>query len=98
MAATSFGLSPAYDHELLAVEALRLDPDPAVAGCIGAIDPLRYASLEAQLAGVRTKARAVANHVVAVTRAGHFAGQESALLFLPPDHRKGRKVLTVQEE
>jgi hypothetical protein len=36
---TPFRVGPADDDELLAVEALRLDSQAAVAGCIRAIDP-----------------------------------------------------------
>src|SRR4030095_5389825 len=38
-------IGPADDHELLAVEALRLDPDPAVARRVGSIGLLRDGAL-----------------------------------------------------
>jgi hypothetical protein len=37
----SLRVGPSNDHELLAIEALRLDPDPAVARCVWPIGSLR---------------------------------------------------------
>ena len=57
------GICPADDNELLAVEALRLDPDPAVAGRIRPIGELRDRAFQAELAGVLAKARTIAGKI-----------------------------------
>ena len=64
----SLGIGPANDHELLAVEALRLDPDPAVARCVGSIGALGDGAFQAQLAGLLAEARTVASNVLAVAQ------------------------------
>ena len=62
----SLRVGPSNNHELLAIEALRLDPDPAVARSICAIDPLGDDAFQTQLAGVLTETRGAASHMLVV--------------------------------
>ena len=64
----SLRVGPSNDHELLAIEALRLDPDPAVARSICAIDLLGDDAFQTQLAGVLTETRPVTSHMLVVSQ------------------------------
>jgi hypothetical protein len=62
-------IGPADNNELLAVEALRLNPDPSIARGIGPICLLGDGALQAQLAGLCAKAGTVTGNVLAVAQA-----------------------------
>jgi hypothetical protein len=64
----SLRVGPSNDHELLAIEALRLEPDPTVARSIGSIGELWDDAFETELAGLRPKLRTVASNVLAVAQ------------------------------
>ena len=51
MRPAALGIGPTDNDELLAIEALGLDPDPAVAGGVGSIRSLRDGAFETKLAG-----------------------------------------------
>jgi hypothetical protein len=59
-------VGPSNDHELLAIEALRLDLDPAVARCVWSVGSLGDDAFQTQLAGVLTETRAVTSHMLVV--------------------------------
>jgi hypothetical protein len=62
----SLRVGPSNDHELLAIEALQLDPDPAVARCVWSVGSLGDDAFQTQLAGVLTETRAVTSHILIV--------------------------------
>src|SRR5271156_3890449 len=62
----SLGVGPADDYKLLSIEALRLDPDPAVARCVWSVGSLGDDAFQTQLAGVLTETRAVTSNMLVV--------------------------------
>jgi hypothetical protein len=62
---TARRVRPTDDDEFFAVEALRLNPEPAIARRIWAVDPLGHGAFEAEPTRVLTKLRAVADDVFA---------------------------------
>jgi hypothetical protein len=66
MRPTSGRVGPTNNNELLAIEALRLDPDPAVARCVWSVGSLGDDAFQTQLAGVLTETRAVTSQVLVV--------------------------------
>src|SRR4051812_26743781 len=70
-------VGPADDNELLAVQALRLDPDPAVARGIGSVGALGDGAFQAEPAGLRAKTRAVAGDVVRIAQAASFLPEQA---------------------
>jgi hypothetical protein len=68
----ALGICPADDDELLAVQALRLDPDPAVTKGIWLIHPLRDDVLQAKSAGVLAEAGAIGDNVLALVQPVNF--------------------------
>jgi hypothetical protein len=59
-------IGPTDNHELLAVLALDLHPQPTIAGRIGRIRALGDDTLQRQLAGPRIELRAPSDLVIAV--------------------------------
>jgi hypothetical protein len=96
--AATFGIGPADDNELLAVQALRRDPDPTVAWSIGAIGELRDCAFQAELAGMLAEAGAVARDMLAIAQAANFLFEQTTELFLPFDKRQLRRILPIQEQ
>ena len=94
----ALGIGPAHDDELLAVQALRLDPDAAVAWSVGAIGELRDNTFQAQLAGMLAEAGAVARNMVAVAQTADLLLEQACQLFLPSDERQLRRALPIQEQ
>jgi hypothetical protein len=64
----SLRVGPSNDHELLAIEALRLDPDAAVARSVWSVGALGDDAFETELAGLRAELRTVASNVLAVAQ------------------------------
>jgi hypothetical protein len=77
MRSISLGVSPSNDHELLAIEALRLNPDSAIARCLWSVGSLGDDAFQTQHAGVLTETRTVTRHMLVVP-------QPSALLLEQP--------------
>ena len=68
MLPASLRVGPSNDHKILAIEALRLDPDPAVTRCVWSVGSLGDDAFQIQLAGGLTETRAVASHTLVVPR------------------------------
>jgi hypothetical protein len=94
----ALGISPAHDHELLAVQALRLDPDPAVPWSVEAIGELRDSTFQAELAGVLAEAGAIARNVFAIAQTGDLLLEQACELFLPFNKRQLRRAFPIQEQ
>ena len=92
-------IGPADDDELLAIEALRLYPEPAIAGRIGPVDPLRDRTFETQPAGLGPKARAVPQHVLAEAQRRKVLLEQALqpLLALDERQRGGARALEMQQ-
>ena len=58
------GIRPADHNELLAIQALGLEPQAAIARHVGLLEPFRDDALETQLAGVLTETRTVTSQLV----------------------------------
>jgi hypothetical protein len=80
-------IGPADDHEILAVEALGLDPGPTITGRIGPICVLGDGALEAQAAGLCAEARTITNNVLTVAQPADLL-LEQTLPFLAFDQRQ----------
>ena len=98
MRSATLRIGPADDNELLAVEALRLDPDPAVAWGIGSIGLLGDGALQAQLAGLRAEAGTVTGNVLAVAQAADFLLEQPLQPFLALDQRQLGRAHAIQEQ
>ena len=94
--ATALGVGPADDHELLAVEALRLDPKAAIARRVGSIGPLGDDAFEAELAGLFAEARATAGNVFAVAQSRNRLPEQALQALLALDQRQGRGAFAIQ--
>jgi hypothetical protein len=81
-------IGPADNNELLAVEALGLDPDPAVPWSLGTIDLLGDGALQAQLAGLCAEGRTLTDNVFAVAQAAHLLLEQPLQSFLALDQRQ----------
>jgi hypothetical protein len=64
--AAALGVGPADDHEFLPVEALGLEPEPALAREIAGVQPLRDDAPEPELAGVPMKRLTLPDLMIAV--------------------------------
>jgi hypothetical protein len=85
MRPTSGQVCPTNNNELLAIEALRLDPDPAVARCVWSVGSLGDEAFQTQLAGVLTETRAVTSHVLVVPQPLDLLLEETLEALLAPD-------------
>ena len=72
MRPASLRIRSAANYELLAVKALQLDPDAAVARRIGLIGALGDGALEAEFAGLGAELRTAASDVLAVAQPGNL--------------------------
>src|ERR671912_179354 len=98
MTAAALRVCPADDNELLAVEAFRLDPDPAVARSIGSVGALGDGALQPEPAGLRAKTRAVASDVIGVAQTVDFLAEQPLQPCLALDQRQFRRAFAVQEQ
>jgi hypothetical protein len=96
MRARAFRIGPADNYAFLAIEALCLHPDPAIAWRVGRIGAFRDDAFKPELAGLRVEVCAAAGVVIAVLQRPANTGEQSAKTFLALDERQGRKVLTVE--
>ena len=85
MRPTARRIGPADDNELLAVEALRLHPDPAVAWCIGPIRLLGDGALETQAASLFAEARPVTRNMLTVAQPADLLPEQAWEPFLAFD-------------
>jgi adenylate cyclase len=89
---------PADDNELLAVQALGLEPQAAIARNVGLVDPLRHHALYAQLAGLLAEARTVTHDVIGEAQTTDLALEQGPQPFLALDQGQPGGVLAVQEQ
>jgi hypothetical protein len=69
-------LAPAYDHELLAVKTFRLYPQATVTRRVWSVQALRYDAFKSQLTRMFSKARAVADNMVAEAQAPRLVAEQ----------------------
>src|SRR4051794_36689333 len=98
MRSRAFRIGPADHDEFLAVEALGLDPEPAVAGHVGRIGAFRDDAFEPERAGLCIKLRAPARLMIAVLQRRADTGKKGGKASLALNKRQWRKILAVEIE
>src|SRR5829696_7225539 len=98
MRTRALGVGPANHHELLTVQALDLAPEAAIAGHVGAVEPLRNNALDPELAGMTVEGLAAHKMVLAVLQPGWCAREQRFEAFLSDPQRLACQVLTVKED
>jgi hypothetical protein len=93
----SLRVGPTNDHKLLAIEALRLDPDPAVAWCVWSVGSLGDDAFKTQLAGVLAEARAVTGHMLVVPQPLDLLLEQPLEPLLALDERQLCRALTIEK-
>src|SRR5262249_9568400 len=92
------GFAPSDDNEFLAVQALRLQPEAAIAGDIRPVNTFRDDAFDAQPTRLSAEARAFADNMVADPQPADRAREQRLQPLLALDEWQCGRIPSVQKE